>query len=44
MISVWENAAALTAFVGEEWNVPVIPPEMEKYAKQHSVVHFESWD
>lgn len=43
MISEWENETALAEFVGAHWNMSVIPSEMQKYAKNHSVSHYLSW-
>ena len=43
MISQWENAAALKAFAGEQWNHAVIPPGMEKFVVECWVHHYESW-
>ncbi len=44
MISEWETEADLMAFVGEDWNQSVIPPDMARYAKSHCVSHFQSWE
>ena len=44
MISEWESEAELEEFIGENWNASVIPDDMEKYAKNHSVSHYKSWD
>jgi heme-degrading monooxygenase HmoA len=42
MISRWKDETSLEAFVGRNWNVAVIPPGMERYAHEYSVVHFET--
>jgi len=44
MISEWQDVEALIVFVGEDWNSSVIPSDMKKYAKDHSVRHFTSWE
>jgi heme oxygenase (mycobilin-producing) len=43
MISQWENETALIAFVGEQWNHPVIPPGMNDFVIECWVYHYESW-
>jgi heme-degrading monooxygenase HmoA len=40
MISKWEDEGALTEFAGVNWNAPVIPERMKKYAKAHHVHHY----
>lgn len=44
MISEWESENDLIAFAGENWSESVIPPDMEKFAKSHSVSHYQSWE
>lgn len=44
MISEWESEDDLIAFAGENWSESVIPPEMEQFAKNHSVSHYDSWE
>lgn len=43
MVSVWENEAAVRAFAGENWNLAVIPREMEQYMSECWVHHFENF-
>jgi heme oxygenase (mycobilin-producing) len=43
MISQWEDETALIAFVGEQWNHPVIPPGMNDFVIECWVYHYESW-
>jgi len=43
MISEWDNKSSLISFAGENWNVAVIPKDMEVYALEYSVEHFMSW-
>lgn len=40
MISYWSNLDAIKAFVGNEWEEPLIPAGMEKYIKSCSIEHF----
>jgi heme-degrading monooxygenase HmoA len=42
MITRWEDEESLEAFAGRNWNVAVIPPGMERYAREFSVVHFHA--
>ena len=44
MISEWKTESDLELFAGQNWCESVIPAEMEKYAKSHSVSHYTSWD
>ena len=44
MISEWASETDLIAFAGENWNKSVIPPDMEVFAENHSVSHFQSWE
>ena len=44
MITVWIDEESLASFAGENWNRPVIPVGMEKFVRETSVAHYESWD
>ena len=43
MISEWDDESSLISFAGKNWNVAVIPAEMEVYALEYSVDHYMSW-
>ena len=40
MISKWRDEAALVAFAGTDWNQPMIPPSMARFAQNCSVEHY----
>lgn len=44
MITVWNDELSLKAFAGENWNKPVIPPEMEQYVAECWIHHYDSWE
>ena len=44
MITSWMDEAFLASFAGENWNQPVIPNGMEKFVRECSIEHYESWD
>ena len=44
MITQWTDEASLESFAGDDWNHAVIPRGMERFVKECSVDHYESWD
>jgi heme-degrading monooxygenase HmoA len=43
MVTHWENAEALQAFAGRDWNKAVIPSGMEAFVDECWVHHYEAW-
>lgn len=43
MVTHWENAEALQAFAGRDWNKAVIPSGMEAFVDECWVHHYEPW-
>ena len=43
MSSEWDDKSSLISFVGKNWNVAVIPVEIEMYARKYSVDPYLSW-